>query len=328
MLLAKKIPYIGGAILLVILALIPFVSAQNEDQSGGSGLLVSPTRTEISAQPGEQKSFTVTIRNITTNSLTAQAFINDFESDNVSGTPQIITDESQRTPYTIANMLSGLKDLQLKPDEIKEVNLTIDVPANAAPGAYFGAVRYAAVPEGTNTSDRQVSLTASVAHLVFVEVPGDITEQIQLESLKAQRNNEQGSFFVSKPDSMALGVKNLGNGFSRPFGNVTVKNIFGGEVHRYDVNNTDPKGIVLPQSSRTFVDPLSGVNLPGRYTATAAVAYGNGGEVVTFKSSFWYIPIWLIIVLVVALAAAIFYGRRFYKGRFGSSTAKRRKKNK
>lgn len=313
-----------GTLFICAFAATALVKAQNQDESGGSGLLVSPTRTEISAQPGEQKSLTITLRNVTQSELVAQAFINDFESDNFSGTPQIITDENQRTPNTISRFLKGLQDVELKPNEIKEIKLTVDVPGDVAPGAYFGAVRFAAVPKGaTQSPDRQVSLTASVAHLVFVEVPGDINEQIQLESLKAQRDGKTSWLFLQAPNETALAVRNLGNGFSRPFGNVIVENMFGKETHRYEVNSTTPRGIVLPNSSRTFIDKIEGVKWPGRYTTTAAVAYGNGGEVVTFKSSFWYIPTWLLVALLALLAALIFFGRREYKKRFGSSKKRR-----
>jgi hypothetical protein len=324
----KKVPVIGSILILFLALCVPFAVAQ-DDQSGGSGLLLSPTRTEISAQPGEKQTITISIRNITSTTLEAQAFINDFESDNVSGTPQIIVDESQRTPYTISKMISGLSNVTLKPNELKEIKLDLDVPGNAAPGAYFGAIRYAAVPKGSASSqDRQVSLTASVAHLVFVEVPGDINQQIQLESLKAQRDGKSSWLFLKAPNQSALGVKNLGNGFSRPFGDVIVKNMFGKETYKYSVNDVNPKGIILPQSARTFVDKVENVKIPGRYTITAAVAYGNGGEVVTYKSSFWYIPVWLLIAILAILAAGGYFGRKLYKARYGSASQKRRKSSK
>lgn len=325
MFITKKLPLLGGVLLIAALALMPFVRAQDQDSAtGGNGLLMSPTRSEVSVDPGQSKSFTITLKNVTQGDLVAQAVVNDFESDGVSGTPQIIVDENQRTPYSINNFLRGVEDIEIKSGETKEVKLTLDVPDNAVPGAYFGVVRFAAVPkEKQSEAERQVSLTASVAHIVLLEVAGDVTEQIQLESLKAQRNNDPGSFFLSPPDSMALGIKNLGNGFSRPFGTVNIKNILGKEVKNYEVNNTSPKGVILPNSSRTFVDSIDGVKWPGRYTATAAVAYGNGGEVVTYKSAFWYIPLWLLIALIALLAAAAYYLRRKYNQRFGTSKRRR-----
>lgn len=299
--------------------------AQNQDAAqGGNGLQISPTRSDISAQPGEVKTFTVSLRNITKGDLIAKASVKDFESDNVSGTPQIVVDDNNRTPNTIKNFLSGAQDVELKANEVKEIKLTLTVPADAAPGAYYGAIVYEASPKKSqNNDDRQVALSASVAHLVLLEVAGDVTEQIQIESLKAQRDNQPKSFFFSKPDSMAVSVKNLGNGFARPFGTVNVKNMFGGQAANYEVNNTIPKGAILPDSSRTFTNPIDKINLPGRYSAVAAIAYGDGGEVVVYKSSFWYLPVWTLIILALVLLVAIYFARRFYKNKFKRSTKHR-----
>lgn len=306
---------------------ISVATAQDVSQSQGSGLQLSPTRTDLTGQPGEQKPLSITLKNITQNEVTAQVFLNDFESDNITGNPQIIVDNRARTPYSLANMLKNFNDVDLKAGETKEIKLAIDIPANAAPGAYFGALRYAAVPKGQaqNPAERQVALTASVAHLVFVEVPGNINEQIQVENLKAQRNDKKGSFFLDVPDKAALSVKNLGNGFSRPFGKVSVSGPFGKEVHSYDVNNTDPRGIILPNSSRTFTDELKGVKMPGKYNLTASVAYGNGGEVITYKSSFVYMPLWAIIALI-ALIGVIAGGTYYvYRNKFVKKSSRKRR---
>jgi hypothetical protein len=305
-------------------ASIQTLHAQNKEEAG-NGLQVSPTRTEITGQPGEQKAFAISIKNVTKTSLSAKAVLNDFQSDNISGTPQIVVDTSQRTPYSLDKMLKGLQDIELKPGETKELKFTLDVPANVSPGAYFGAVRYQVVPKGNTDAERQVALSASVAHLVFLEVPGEINEQIQIQSFKFQHGNKSHSLFFNAPDKAALSIKNLGNGFSRPFGNVTV-NYFGKKVYSYDVNNTDPRGIILPNSSRTFFDDVKNIKKPGKYTAIAGAAYGNGGEVITYKSSFWYIPLWFLLLLIILLTAIVGGAYYVYRKRYGKSVSKKKKK--
>lgn len=279
------------------------ISSVNAQQQSGSGLQMSPTRTEVMVMnPGEQRDFTITLKNITEGNITARAVLNDFKSDGVSGTP-IIIDQSERTPYTLNNMLSGLGDVQLGPGETKEVKISVDTPGDAVPGAYFGAVRYVVIPEGSNESDRQIALNASVAHLVFVKVPGDVVEQIKIESLNIQKDDKAGRIFISKPNSAALQIKNLGNGFSEPFGDVSVTNMFGKEVDKYSVNNSEnaQRSMVLPNSSRLFTNEIGGISMPGKYSVTASVAYGDGAEVVSYKSTFWYIPAWLIAVIGLIL---------------------------
>ncbi len=309
--------FVGVSIALTLLVSLPSINAQNA-AGAGNGLQISPTRTELSGSKGEQKSFSIQLKNITQVDLTIKAVLNDFESDDATGTPKIIVDTSVRTPYSLADMLKGLQDVDLKAGETKELEFSVDIPSNAVAGAYFGAIRYQVVPNDAITEDennRQVALNASVAHLVFVEVPGEISEQISIESIKAQRGETASSFFFQSPDKAAITVKNLGNGFSRPFGKVDIS-YFGKEVYGYDLNDKDTRGIILPSSTRTFTDEIKNVNKPGKYTITAAVAYGNGGEVVTYTTSFWYMPVWIFIVLlaligIIAAASRMIYRRKF-----------------
>lgn len=312
--------------LATVFALATFLSvpiAKGQQQGQGSGLQVSPTRSDLVIQPGEQKQFKVTLRNITQADLKAQAFLNDFQSDDTSGTPQIIVEENKRTPYTLVNMITKVESVPLKAGEVKEIIVNVNVPVTTAPGAYFGALRYAAVPTGLSQeeADRQVALTASVAHLVFIEVPGDITEQIQIDNLKAQYNNKPSTFFFKKPNQSALTVKNLGNGFSRPFGKVTMDAPFKKNAHTYEVNKTDPRGIILPKSSRSFTDELKNINMPGKYTLTASIAYGNGGEVISYKSSFIYMPLWVIAVILLLIIAIAIFVYRIYKSRYSGASS-------
>lgn len=331
--LFKKIFIFLGATAFLFATLIPFVTAQDQPD-GGNGLQISPTRSEISILPGEQKQFSIDIKNITNGELEAQATINDFESDGVTGVPQIIIDTNERIPTSISNFIKGLDSITLKPGESKRVNLTVDIPADATPGAYFGAVRYSAIPKGgvLSEAERQLALTASVAHLVLIEISGDITEQIQIEKLAAGRDAKGDNkeiknnwIFLNSPNRSSLTIKNLGNGFARPFGSVNIQNMFGKEVYRYDVNDTDPKGIVLPKSTRVFINNIENVKTPGRYTSTASVAYGNGGEVITYKSTFWYLPVWFlltVVAIIVSIGAGIYL---VYRKKYSSKSSKKKK---
>lgn len=296
----------SAAIIAVALLLIVLVAGPAKaQQEGASGLQIVPPRSEIETTPGEIKDFTVLVKNVTSGSITVKAVLNDFEADNISGTPRIIVDVTKRTPYTLEKMLKGLEDFELGPGESKEVKLIVDPPTSSPPGAYFGAVRFSAIPINQANNDegqRQVSLTASVAHLVLVQLSGDITEKIQVESVRAYRGEKASSFFITKPDRMGVAIKNLGNGFAKPFGKVNISNMFGSPVYPYEMNVTNPRGVVLPDSSRTFFDELKNISTPGRYSVTASLAQGDGGEVVNYSASFWYMPLWVIIALIVLIA--------------------------
>lgn len=321
---SKRLTGVLAACLLIVFSGFGFVKAQ---QPGGSGLQISPTRTELSVNPGEVKDFAITVKNVTQGDISVKAFLNDFNADNETGEPKLVVDEGQpRSPSSLQQYLKGMTDFDLKSGQTKEVKLTVDFPPNASAGGFYGAIRFVALPKGSNRgeAERQVALNASVASLVLVEVEGNIIEQIQVNKIEARVNEKGGSFFFNKPNKLAIDINNKGNSFSKPFGRVQILGMNGSEVFSYELNSKDPRGNILPRSSRTFVDDIQGIKTPGRYTAVANVTHGGGGEVITQKISFWYIPLWLVAVvvgIVLAVAGYAFWTVRNRRG-YGSSRKK------
>jgi hypothetical protein len=290
---------------LVVLASSGIGLVRAQEQQGGSGLQISPTRTELNIQPGEVKDFTVTIKNVTQGDITVATFLNDFNADGETGQPKLVVDGSPRLPTSLQPFIKGIEDFDLRAGETKEVKFTLDVPTSYSAGGYFGALRFVALPKGDDRSkaERQVALNASVASIVLVQVEGNILESINVEKVEIRHNDKPSTLFINKPNKVAIDIQNKGNSFSKPFGTVQVLGMNGSEVYSYELNNKDPRGNILPLNSRTFVDDLQGIKSPGRYTVIANVTYGSGGEIVSQKVSFWYIPLWMVAVVVVLLVA-------------------------
>jgi hypothetical protein len=311
---------VGFIVAVSTLAILGPVNAQEAE--GGSGLSVSPTRTELSIQPGKSDKVEISIRNVTRGAIIAKPFISDFESDDATGEPKLYANTEKRNSASINSFVSGLQDVTLQPGETKNLTYTVSIPSSAAPGGYYGAVTYRAVPANTAALDSgEVALTANVASLVLIEVPGDITEQIQVTAAKIGKINEVkqvkfGSFFTAKPDRAAITVKNNGNSFSKPFGTVSLTNMSGKQIYSYELNNATPRGNILPKSSRTFTDEIKNISKPGRYTLTANISHGTGGEVITQKVSFWYVPVWLLVALGVLLLGIIAGVYFLYRSQF------------
>lgn len=316
------------AIVAIFMAWFSVLPAAAQQSPTGSGLSISPTLFELSVKPGQASKIDITLKNITVNKVTAQATINDFESDNVSGTPKIITDTSKASPNSIRPFIQGLEDVPLDVGQQKIITLPVQIPSGTAPGAYYGIIRYKAVPTGPNApKPGEVALTASVGTIVLITVPGKVREQVQLTGVHIYRGGYDGSIFLRKPGQIGVEIRNLGNGFVKPFGTVEVKNMRGKVVYSYQLNATTPRANVLPSSQRIFKDALKNVSSPGRYTVTASVSYGSGSQVLTLKKTFWYIPLWLsivIIVLLLVLIVALFRAYRHYRS--DSRRAYRRKK--
>lgn len=297
--------------------------AQDGQTEPGSGLSVFPTRFERTIEPGASGTIQATVKNVTSAGIVAVPVINDFESDDDTGTPRIIFEDKNDTP-SIKPFFGELGSFPIPPGEAVTIEFDISLPADTPAGGYYGVLRFVATPEGSEGTDTgQVALTASIAVPVLIEVPGEVTEQIQLRNILFYRNNIAGTFFTVKPEQLGVQIINQGNGFSKPFGTVTVTNPLGDEIMNYELNNSNPRSNVLPDSTRSFRSDLEGVKIPGRYTATADVSFGNGGEVLRMSKAFWYLPYWFVGLLIVVLSLLTYVGYLVYR-RIKTGSFKRR----
>jgi len=301
--------------LLVIFATMPMAGAQQSNGlPSGSGLSISPTISEFTLKPGGSANVTITLKNITVDDVTAKGFVNDFTSDGNTGNPKILTNSDTPTPNSIKTFITNLSDVPLKRGEEKKVNISFQIPQSTPPGAYYGIIRYRAIPAAANTpGPGQVALTASVGTIVLITVPGNIREQVQVQGLHIYRGGTDGTFFFGPPNSIGVEIKNFGNGFIKPFGTVEVHNMFNKTITTYQFNNPKQPGNILPNSERIFTNNIKGINQFGRYTATASVSWGSGSQVLTLEKSFWYIPRWMLAIILIVLAALVYLAYRAYR---------------
>jgi hypothetical protein len=307
----------------------------------GNGFRVSPVREEITVQPGTSQTQDVAVENITNESIVAHPIVNDFvASSDETGQPRLLLDESKPSSGNSFRTLVGtLPDVALQPHERKILKVTVNVPANAAGGGYYGAIRFSPANEG---AQKQVSLTASVGVLFLVKVPGQIIEKLDLltfsgcdtpisskphKPIEVTPCSKSHSLFTKSPNDIEIRLSNPGTIHLQPTGRIRIKNWRGKVVVDQEFNNVDPRGNVLPNSIRHFdTVMLSSVKDSdgnytlahasfGRYSVEANLGYGTGGgDLITAKTTFWVIPVWFMYLmgaLVIAIVAGIFYFRRW-----------------
>lgn len=304
-------------LLFSLLTLAGITLGQTAVFAQGSGLQVSPTRSELTVGAGESETFEVQLSNVTSGTVTAKPEIFDFEPKE-DGSPQIVTnDNNKNKAVSIKSFLTGLDNIVLGPGEKKTKTLTINVPKGQAAGAYYGVVIFNAVTgnnEGSQSgTGGQVALSAGVGHIVLVQVPGEVTERMQLVSIVAGRKAQDGkistgSIFSSVPNQVEITLRNTGTSILKPFGNITVEK-GGKNVANIQLNNADTKANILPGSNRIFTEELKDLKGIGRFTITVNAAYGKGGDILTQKLNVWVIPVWLgasIGAGVLALAVVVF----------------------
>lgn len=281
-------------------------SAQQRAQVGtGNALKVSPVRYDFTMEPGTSKTFDIIIANLTSVDAVLDPAINDFvAAGDESGTPSIILDENQYAPsHSLKQFIPPLQNFALKAGQEKTIKVTINVPKDAAGGGYYGAVRFAPANPG---GDKNVNLAASVGTLVLLKVNGEIKEDLSVAGFDVRKKGKPGSFFMDNKDlKNVIRFQNDGNIQLEPFGTVTVKR-FGKKVQTTEINNEDLRGNVLPESIRRFEIDLKNLSSFGKYTLEGNFGYGTTGQLLTAKTTFYVVPMALILLGVVLLIALIF----------------------
>jgi len=280
----------------------PAMAATNS----GNGFRVSPPRYELTIKSGQSQTVSLFVQNLANSKVTAQPVINDFTaSDNESGQPQLILDPNKSAPQnSFKPLVQTIPDTSIAPLERKEIKVTLSVPANATPGGYYGAVRFS--PVYTTSGPANVSLTASVGTLFLITVPGNLTEKLSITGFDAAKNGKAGTFFNSGPITLVTRLKNEGNIHLQPFGKIVIKNTFGKVVYQTELNNSQPRGNILPASVRKFENPINLKHLFGKYTAVGNFAYGSNGNIISVKKTFYVIPYVLIIIILLVILFLIF----------------------
>jgi hypothetical protein len=271
----------------------------SKSDGAGTGLKISPTRLDLTIKPGETKTVKIQIQNMTGAPVNVRGLVNDFiPGSDESGQPKIVLDDSEDTPTnSFVTLVSDVTKLELGPGEKGEATVTINAIKTTPSGGYYGAVRFAT----GNAEGRSVALNASVGTIFLIRVPGNLTEKLNVVSFDVTKNGNTGTLFDSGPLSVQTRFRNQGNIHVQPFGKIYIKNFTGNVVQTIEINETQPRGSVLPDSIRRFDNPIDVNPLFGKFTAEAAFGYGSNSELLTANKTFYVIPIKLISIILVVV---------------------------
>lgn len=295
-------------VLIALVAVIGVaVSSQSLTASAAENtantLKVSPVRSDVEIPAGTSRTVQTTVTNLTDAPITVRPIENDFVSGDERGTPALILDEDKFAPtHSLKRFMKPLTNVTIPARQSKTIAVTITVPKDAQAGGYFGAVRFAP----TNPDDGgQVNLSASVASLILMTVPGDTVEKLDLTNFDIQQGGLSKTMFSSSNDLQAsFRFQNKGNVQIGPFGKISVKQ-GNNVVYETDFNNKDQRDMILPDSARRWDVPLKEIGSFGKYTVHATFTYGKKNQSIEVTKSFWVIPTAVIIATIVALLVVI-----------------------
>jgi len=348
--LKKSVGTIVAALLLTVIPMLPVHAASN-------GLGITP-RKNYTLQSGAHVTDTLYINNLNkTQALTVSLRLVDFSAKNQTGEPNLdLRANAEQTAWSIKPFVKMPGSVTVPGGQAVNVPITISVPADQGAGSYYSAVEYTA----QNTPGQQnVTLAASSVSLLFVTVPGHANEHMQLQRFGAFVPSSDGTsgnfsslFFTSTPSTLAYVVQNQGSVAEQPTGSILVKNMFGKQVKVIEQANPKTQLALIGQTRRfeacmqqrnTVAKSASGQDqtnvvcesphlMPGRYTAELAVFYGlngNTNQEIVGTTSFWYLPAWFLVFLVIVLAAlvlGIYLLQRKLRSPSSTTAPKKRKK--
>lgn len=304
------------ALVVAVVVLVVAQAALVGAQATANTLKVSPLRTDIQVKPGESGTVKIVVTNLTGDAVTVRPIQNDFISGDESGTPSIILDADEFAPtHSLKRFLSPLKDVTIPANKSVVVEVTITVPGSTQAGGYFGAIRFAPT---SPDSGGQVNLSASVASLILLTVPGDAVEKLELTEFALLQGGKAASDFRTPNDlKVSFRFENKGNIQIGPFGKVSVMK--GDElVYDTDFNSKTPRDVILPDGARRWEVPLEDIGTFGRYTVNATFTYGTKNQSIDVVRTFWVIPTAMIITaiaIVVVLVGLAIWLIFFLKGR-------------
>lgn len=342
----KSVAVVALAVLVATVYILPVVPAAAEsEQADSSALSISPKK-EYEIEAGKSVEDKLTIRNPDESAalqLTLRTVDFTYDEKQESGVAKFLLDpKAEETPWSLRSHIELPKTVTIEPGQTKTVDIKVTIPKNQGAGSLYSAIIYsstsgAADSNGATTgASGNVGLSASGATLVFVNVPGKVHEDLQLEKLGPYdkfARKYMPYFTTVMPQSIGYSLKNSGNWAEVPVGSITVNGWFG---RKYEINNINPtKARVLIGQTRTFsscikfdekevanqrsnTPPTTCVDpglWPGYYRVTANLFYGANGNVTqeaTKSAGFWYLPWWFIAVCLVVAGVLFYYGRKAY----------------
>ena len=331
----KRFLAITLTVICLVVAAAFFVlprTANAAPNDGGQALEIAPPVLNLTANPGDVINAQIAIRDVSPLPLIVSSQVNDFIADpnSENGNPKTLVDTTEKSPYSIIDWVSPLPQMTLKSKQIENLPIKITVPKNAAPGGYYGTIRFTVSPP--DMKETGVSLSASLGALIMIRVNGDANEKLSLQEFYVSKTGEKGSIFDSVPLQFTERIKNEGNVFEQPRGNIIIKDMFGNITANVNVNLENRN--VLPNSTRRFEQPFDEAALGNRfmfgyYTAELTLSYGKN-QTLTSRLSFWIIPWKLILGILILLTVLIFVGRimikRYNERLLGKSRSRSRRR--
>jgi hypothetical protein len=296
--ISKVHTIVFGGLLVAISALVLSQGTAKADNTGYI-ITMSPSSTELSANPGASTNSTFAAVNEGTAGYTLGLSVAPYHVAGVNYDPEfnVLPGKTDASKWLHLNTASGQI---LGPGKAQTISYSLNVPAGTAPGGYYAVIFASAIPPTNNG----VTAINRVGDIIYITVNGPVKKTGDLKSV--------GLPYVSFAKKLSMGalVQDTGGVHFITNVNVKVKSIFGHVAY-----NANLQRYVLPQTERLVSTTWTNVPLFGIYEVSrSATVFGKTLQL----PNHWLViisPVLLIcIILGIALiVAAIFMLRSSHK---------------
>ena len=257
-----------------------------------SGVTVSPILSTVSINKGQTLTENVSAFDNNLTPINVSIVFANFVSANEYGQPKfekIFKSNINDGDLTVSSQPSYL----LKSRTPTSIPITISAKSYALPGEYFVGV-FADISKFV--PGKQVQVSGAVGSLFLIRIAGNAKETGFIKSFSAN-----SPFFTSLPVNFTTDFVDTGNVHLIPEREIDIYNMFGQKVKTIIFNPNN--NIVLPVgvNQRIFSNTWNSNSLLfGQYTARLFLTYGyNKVTTVESDSTFWVVPYWIIIIIVL-----------------------------
>ncbi len=252
------------------------------------GLTIAPAKIEFDANPGDEIKFSIYTRNDGDLGEYAYSIVKGFSEDGGGG--KIFIEDAPEISW-----VQIPEKVAVPLNQMIEVPVVIKVPENAPSGGHFLAVGFGSFPK---VQESKVGVGVNVLGLVYINVSGNRFDKISISELLFK------NFYFSLPVNFSYKIKNDGNTYVRPVGDIEIRNVFGKLVANLKINERELQ--ILPNIEKTMENSWKTNFAFGPYKATFNILYGPNKDL-TLKQDHWFfvLPLNILAVLIFILILII-----------------------
>lgn len=279
------------------------------------GLEISPASNRIELGNGEVYTGEMSVKNSTDADMNVEMSVGSYSiEDSNYGSPN----------YDSPSKYSVIKDwiqldkneFVLAPDESTVVRYTINTPANPPAGMQFATI-FASTTPSEELEGSGIVATSRIGMVVSALMKdGETIEQASIQ------NEKIDGYQPTSPLKASFAIKNEGNVGVDVSYSMTVKSAINGtEVYK---SNTDSSS-VYPESTRNFTVNWDQVGI-GFYNVELNITLNGKNH--TVKKLVCTVPIWIIILIIIAILSLVAYAVINYRMRQEAKGSKSKKTTK